>query len=76
MNKTVLVTGASRGIGRETALLFAQNGYNVIINYNQSEDSANSLLNEIKSQGGSAIAVKCDVANESEVSDMFSQIKT
>ena len=75
MNKTVLVTGASRGIGRETALRFAQNGYNVIINYNQSEDSANSLLNEIKSQGGSAIAVKCDVANESEVSEMFSQIK-
>lgn len=75
MNKTVLVTGASRGIGRETALRFAQNGYNVIINYNQSEDSANSLLNEIKSQGGSAIAVKCDVANENEVAEMFSQIK-
>ncbi len=75
MNKTVLVTGASRGIGRETALLFAQNGYNVIINYNQSEDSAISLLNEIKSFGIIAIAVKCDVANEREVAEMFSQIK-
>lgn len=75
MNKTVLVTGSSRGIGRETALLFAQNGYNVVINYNNSKADADTLLDKIKSLGGSAIAIKCDVANESEVAEMFSQIK-
>ena len=41
--KTVLITGSSRGIGRAIAILFARNNYNVVINYNKSEDKAKEL---------------------------------
>ena len=47
--KTVLITGGSRGIGRAIARLFAKNNYNVVINYNKSEEEAKSLLKELES---------------------------
>ena len=56
-NKTVLITGASRGIGAQTAIQFASLGYNVIINYNKSEKQAISVFNKIKSFDGRAITV-------------------
>ena len=62
MSKTVVITGASRGIGRECARLFAQKGYNVVINYNNSEDRARELCDELISQGFSAAMVKADVS--------------
>ncbi len=65
--KTVLITGASRGIGRETALKFHRNGYNVIINYNKNEKAAL----ELKSMLPNSIAVKADVSVESEVKAMI-----
>ena len=48
MNKVVLVTGSSRGIGRATIIEFAKKGYNVVINYVKSENEANTLKNEIE----------------------------
>ena len=65
--KTVLITGASRGIGREAARIFHENGYNVIINYNKNEKAAL----ELKSMLPNSIAVKADVSVESEVKAMI-----
>lgn len=71
MNKTVLITGASRGIGACTAKVFAQNGYNVIINYNNSMDEALKLKEELENAYGvKALIIKCDVSIENEVIDM------
>lgn len=67
--KTVVVTGASKGIGRAVAKEFANNGYNVVICYNKSVSDAQQLLNEI-SQTTRAIAVKVDVSNEDDVKNM------
>ena len=67
--KTVVVTGASKGIGRAVAKEFANNGYNVVICYNKSVSDAQQLLNEV-SQTTRAIAVKVDVANEDDVKNM------
>lgn len=64
--ETVLITGASRGIGRETAKLFSKNGFNVVINYNKSEKDALELLSEIKN----AAAIRADVSNRKEVFEM------
>lgn len=70
-NKTVLITGASRGIGRATAILFAENGYNVLINYNKSEKEAQELLDELTNNGYSVRIYKADVSNRNEVNLMI-----
>jgi 3-oxoacyl-[acyl-carrier protein] reductase len=70
-NKTVLITGSSRGIGRATAKLFAENGYNVLINYNKSEKEATELYNELKSKGYSVSIYKADVSNVHEANSMI-----
>lgn len=70
MAKTVLITGASRGIGAEIARQFALNGYNVAINYNKSEQSAQLLKQEITEKGGTAEIFKADVSNHSEAVKM------
>ena len=71
MSKTVLITGASKGIGRATAIKFFQNGYNVVINYNSSLNDAKSLEDYINSNGGKAISIKADVSDAKQVSKMF-----
>lgn len=75
MKKTVLITGASRGIGKETARLFAINGYNVAINYNKSEDEAIALLKELETYGYPVIAVKADVSKNAEVVKMVKKVE-
>lgn len=67
-----LVTGASRGIGREIAIAFAREGADVVCNYNRSEQHAHSLVQEIESLGRMAIAVQADVAHEDQVEHLFS----
>ncbi|MEG2380293.1 MAG: 3-oxoacyl-ACP reductase FabG [Oscillospiraceae bacterium] len=66
---TVLITGAARGIGKETARIFAENGYRIIINYKTSRLSAEKLSAEI-----GAIPIKADISNANEVLEMFAFI--
>jgi 3-oxoacyl-[acyl-carrier protein] reductase len=70
MKKTVIVTGASRGIGRAVAEVMAQKGYNVLINYNRSGDMAVELKEKLFRQGFSADVFKADVTNRCEVDEM------
>lgn len=75
MRKTVLVTGASRGIGRATIIEFAKKGYNVVINYLNSEGKALDLKKEVEENYGvKVLTVKADVANETEVKEMVKKI--
>jgi 3-oxoacyl-[acyl-carrier protein] reductase len=68
--KAALVTGASRGIGREIALELARKGANVAVNFSGSEAKANEVVDEIKALGREAFAVKCDVSSSEEVAAM------
>lgn len=74
MQKVLLVTGASRGIGAETASLAAQSGYSVCINFHRSETEAHELLDSLLTSGANAIAVKADIGEESEVNMLFETI--
>ncbi len=76
MKKTVLITGSSRGIGRAIAQLFAENNYNVIINYLHSEDDAYALVSSLSRQGYKAIALQADVARSDQVKAMFDHAVT
>lgn len=76
MKETVLITGASRGIGRATAELFAENGHPVIINYNNSREAALELVRAINTSGGRAMPVKADVSDRAEVERMFTEIQS
>ena len=73
MSKTVLITGASKGIGAATAILFAQKGYNVVINYNNSYESASLLARSLGANGYSVMTHKANVANKLEVDLMVKE---
>jgi len=70
-NKVALITGASRGIGKATALLFAQAGCNLLINYNKNEKAASDLLSEVQKSGVKAKVFKADVSKKREVEQMI-----
>jgi len=70
----MLITGASRGIGAATARLAAHQGYALCLNYHQREDAVKQVLEQVHAAGASAITVKADVANESQVLQMFEVI--
>ena len=76
-NKIAIITGASRGIGKSTALLFAKEGAKIVVDYHVSniepdaEKNAFSVVEEIKKIGSEAIAIKCDVSKENEVKEMI-----
>lgn len=71
-NKTTLVTGAGRGIGRGIALVFADEGYRVVVS-DLDGASASVVAEEIIAKGGEAIAVACDVSNTAAVATLFQQ---
>lgn len=63
MNKTVLITGASRGIGAETAIYFAKQGFNVAINFEKNETAAKKVAEKVESYGRRALLLQGDVSN-------------
>jgi len=67
--KNVLITGASRGIGRDISLVLAQYGLKVWINYRNNFELADNLKNEIEKNGGSAAVVKFDISEEKEIKE-------
>lgn len=74
MNKVLLVTGGSRGIGRATALIAARDGWAVGVNYASNAGPANEVVAEIEAMGGRAVAIQADVANEADVIGMFDAV--
>ena len=72
--KVALVTGASRGIGRSTAITLAGYGATVIVNYNGNEAKAKEVVAEIENNGGKASVYKCDVADYAAVETMMKDI--
>lgn len=75
-NKVALITGSSRGLGKEIATLFAANNYDVVINYNNSIEEAKELEQKLKSEYKiNAISIKCDISNEENVKKMIDEVK-
>lgn len=74
MNKTLLVTGGSRGIGAATALLAAQKGFAVAVNYSANALAADDVVRQIRAKGGTALSVQADVGVEAQIMAMFEKI--
>ena len=71
--KTVLVTGASRGIGKEVAMLYAENGYDVIINYVSDKTDVEGIKKEFEEKNVKCLLVKADVSKEEEVANLVNK---
>lgn len=70
-NKVAIVTGSSKGIGAQIAILLAAAGAKTVINYANDDTAANNVMSEIKAAGGEAIAVQADVSDTQQVKAMF-----
>ena len=70
-DKTVVVTGASRGIGRGIALGFGHEGASVLVNYFKNKSAAEDIVNQIEAAGGKAVSYQADVSNQAEVTAMI-----
>ena len=71
MNQIMIITGGSRGIGAATAVLAAERGYDVAINFASNQAAADATVKAVQAHGRRAIAVKGDVANEADMLKLF-----
>ena len=71
MNRALVVTGGSRGIGAATARLAARRGYAVCVNYRRNRDAADGVVKAIEAEGGRAVAIAADVSLEADVVRLF-----
>jgi NAD(P)-dependent dehydrogenase (short-subunit alcohol dehydrogenase family) len=74
-NKVALVTGGSRGLGRDMAIQLARKKFDVIITYNSNEGAANEVIEEVKAVGQKAIALQLDVDKSSSYDAFVNQVK-
>ncbi|WP_442108632.1 SDR family oxidoreductase [Pseudomonas sp. NUPR-001] len=74
MDKVIVITGASRGIGAATARLAAREGYRICVNYLSDDEAAQRVLAEVRELGAEAIAVKADVSVEDEIVHLFQRV--
>ncbi len=72
--KTVLITGASRGIGAQTALHFATQGVQVAVHYHREKEKAEAIVEKIRQKGVLSIAVQADISEQSQVEAMVGQV--
>ena len=71
MEKTAIITGSSRGIGRAVAKRLAGDGFSVVVNYAGNASQAEEVVNEIKKAGGQAVAVQADISDPGQVQQLF-----
>lgn len=73
-NKTALITGSSRGIGKAIAIRLAKQGYNIVINYARSKSAALQTAEEIEALGVKALVVKANVGKPEKIKEMFAEV--
>lgn len=73
IGKVAIVTGASRGIGRQIAEVLAENGAKVVVNYASSTAKAEEVVSSIKQSGGEALAIQADISQVAEIEMLFAQ---
>lgn len=74
MNKVIVVTGASRGIGASVALLAGSKGYDVCVNYREDKKAAESVASKIRTGGTRAITLAADIADEKQIEFLFEEV--
>lgn len=74
MDKVIVITGASRGIGAASARLAAEQGYRICINYHADDQAAERILAEVRERGAEAIAVRADASVEDEIIQLFQRV--
>jgi NAD(P)-dependent dehydrogenase (short-subunit alcohol dehydrogenase family) len=70
-DRVAVITGGSRGIGRATAIAAAKRGFKIVVGYASNQKAADEVVSIIERSNGKAVAVKCDVAEESEILALF-----